>query len=65
MPVLSLHCLIQYAFLYLIVSPLDNIIREKFCAKLKDKEVGSGLVSHAAVAGGYLHILFSTEDIGE
>ena len=46
-----------------ITTPFDAKILEKFSAKLKAKEGLSPLIKHAALAGGYLHVLCSAGDI--
>jgi len=44
---------------------LDECFMNAFSAKLTNKEGGSCLVSHAALAGGYLHVICSTGHIRE
>jgi hypothetical protein len=46
-----------------LITLFDMKILEKFSAKLKAKEGLSPLIKHAALAGGYLHVLCSAGDI--
>jgi hypothetical protein len=67
-PVVELSVNIAGAFAPLnkrITDLFDTKILEKFSAKLKAMGGISQLIPHAALAGGYLHVLCSSRDIQE
>lgn len=46
-----------------LVARLDEVIMEKFSGQLRSKTAESKLIEYVALAGGYLHILFSSVEI--
>jgi hypothetical protein len=66
LPVVEVSVNIAGAFTPLnreLITLFDTKILEKFSAKLNAREGLSPLIKHAALAGGYLHLLCSTGDI--